>query len=281
MKVWIGTDLEGVAGVVNPEHAARNGREHDKARRWLTGEVNAAIRGCAAAGAQEFVVADGHGTCRNLLVDELDPRARLVSGKWTSLVDSMIGGLDASFDAALLIGYHARAGHWPGVLDHTSWSQTVAEVRINQTPVGEAELNAAYAGYLGVPMVMVSGCDVLEGELKQSIPRLHFAQLKRSITRHTADSLLPLNAQALIERTAEAAVRCKDEIGVFTFGAEIELELTFLNDGYAMLAEMVPTCYRTGRRSIAFRSNSYREIFNAMSAMCGISAVAFFQAADA
>ncbi len=79
MKIWIGTDMEGIAGVVDREHTHRTGREHDRARGWMTDEVNAAVAGCFAGGASAVTVTDGHGTCRNIVPERLDPRARLAS----------------------------------------------------------------------------------------------------------------------------------------------------------------------------------------------------------
>jgi D-amino peptidase len=81
VKIWIGTDMEGIAGVVDREHTARDGREHDRARVWMTDEVNAAVAGCFDGGATAVTVTDGHGTCRNIIPDRLDARARLVNGQ--------------------------------------------------------------------------------------------------------------------------------------------------------------------------------------------------------
>jgi D-amino peptidase len=62
MKVFVMTDLEGATGVAG-DWADFNpgGREHDPARRMLTGDVNAAIQGAYEGGADEVVVLDGHG----------------------------------------------------------------------------------------------------------------------------------------------------------------------------------------------------------------------------
>ena len=45
---------------------------------------------------------------RNILIEELNPSAQLISGSPKPL--SMMQGIDGSFDAAFFIGYHAQAG---------------------------------------------------------------------------------------------------------------------------------------------------------------------------
>lgn len=277
MKIWIGTDIEGVAGVVDREHTARDGREHDRARVWLTDEVNAAVAGAADAGAREFIVADGHGTCRNILPDRLDQRARLCSGQLSSLPPSALQGLDASCEVVFLVGFHARAGLHPGVLDHTSWSQTVSEVRLNGRAVGEAEINAAYAGQLGVPILLLTGDDVLAADARQSMPWVRTAVVKRALGRYQAESLPPALACALIRETAASAMRDRANARPLVMTTPITVELEFHHPMYVELAVMVPGCRQTGPRAAAFSGKDYIEAFGAFTAMCGVTGIAYYQ----
>lgn len=277
MKIWIGTDMEGVAGVVDREHTARDGREHDRARVWLTDEVNATIKGAGEGGATEFVVADGHGTCRNILPDRLDPRARLCSGQLSSLPPSALQGLDASSDAIMLVGFHARAGLHPGVLDHTSWSQTVSEVRLNGQPVGEAEINAAFAGHLGVATLMVTGDDVLAADLQRTMPWVHAVAVKRALGRYQAESLAPSVACERIREAAAAAVRGRASAQRFVVSSPVTVELEFHHPMYVELAVLVPGCRQTGTRCAAFAGGDYLQAFGAFTAMCGTTGIAHYQ----
>jgi D-amino peptidase len=277
VKVWIGTDMEGVAGVVDREHTARDGREHDRARTWLTDEVNAAVAGAAEAGADEFVVADGHGTCRNILPDRLDQRARLCSGQLSSLPPSALQGLDQSCDAVFLVGFHARAGLHPGVLDHTSWSQTVSEVRLGGRPVGEAEINAAYAGQLGVRVLLLTGDDVLAADTRASMPWVRTAVVKRALGRFQAESLPPAVACALIRETAAAALRDHGSAKPFILPVPVIIELEFHHPMYVELAVMVPGCRQTGARTVAYSGGDYQEAFGAFTSMCGVTGIAYYQ----
>lgn len=277
MKIWIGTDMEGVAGVIDREHTARDGREHERARGWMTDEVNAAIAGCFDAGATAVTVTDGHGTCRNLISERLDPRARLVNGQLSSLPPSMVAGLDSTFNAAMLIGYHARAGLHPGVLDHTSWSQTVAEVRLNGRPVGEAELNAAVAGEMGIPTVLVSGDDVLAADLAQSMPQAHAYVTKRAIGRFQADSPHPSVVCAGLREAAKRAAQAVAAIKPYVPSQPVTIELQFHHPMYTDLAAMVPGCRKTGTWSAAFTGDTFMTAFGAFTAMCGVTGIAHYQ----
>jgi D-amino peptidase len=277
VKIWIGTDMEGVAGVVDREHTARDGREHERARGWLTDEVNAAIAGAADGGATAFVVADGHGTCRNILPDRLDPRARLCSGQLSSLPPSALQGLDPSCDASMLVGFHARAGRHPGVLDHTSWSQTVSEVRLNGQPVGEAEINAAYAGHLGIPIILVTGDDVLAADLRHSMPWARTVAVKRALGRFQAESPPPTVACAMIRQAAAEAVSNRAHAQPFVVTVPVTIELEFLHPMYVELAVLVPGCQQTGPRSAAFTGTDYAVAFGAFTAMCGVTGIAYYQ----
>src|SRR3989454_7852192 len=160
MRVYISVDMEGIAGVVHesqtdpttPAFAA----EYARFRRLMTAEANAAVEGALAAGATRVLVNDSHWFMRNLLAEELHQTAELVSGD--PKPRSMMQGIDqqGGFDAALFIGYHARAGTRNAILDHT-YADRIHDVRLNGKPVGELGLNAALAGGRGGPGALVSG----------------------------------------------------------------------------------------------------------------------------
>ena len=274
MKIYIGTDMEGVNGVVTREHTHRDGREHDRARAWLTEEVNAAVGGALDAGATEIVVEDGHGSCRNILPDLLHPRARLITGQVTSLPPSMVHGLDASFDAVMFIGYHARAGTPNANLDHTSWSQTVRHVRVNGQEVGETSIMSAYAGYYGVPTVCVSGDDKLGREMDELQPEVERAIVKQALGRYVCEMLPIEEGRALIREKARRGIERRSEIKPFAFGTPSTLELEFLHPLFADLAALVPTCEQTGVERVAVTSADYLTLFNTFAVMCATSAIA-------
>jgi D-amino peptidase len=132
MKIFISVDIEGVAGITNWEHVRMREPEYEYARRWMTEEVNAAIAGAKDYGAKEYIVTDSHSSMYNLLPDYLDQDALLVRGSPRPLFQ--MEGLDPSFDAVFLIGYHCMAGSPRAVLCHSHLGDIVYEMRINGVP---------------------------------------------------------------------------------------------------------------------------------------------------
>lgn len=147
--------MEGVAGVVDREQTLRDGKEHERARKLMTQEVNAAIEGALEAGAKQVLVNDSHGTMRNIILEELNENAELITGSPKPL--SMMQGIDKTFNAVLFVGYHAMRGTYKGVLEHTYHGNIVSDVFFNSKRYGETGMNAAVAGYFKVPIVLVTG----------------------------------------------------------------------------------------------------------------------------
>src|SRR6201993_4244842 len=163
LKVYISVDMEGIAGVVTADQLGPGGFEYERFRRFMTDEAVAAVRGAQAAGATEVVVSDSHGNGESLLI-ELFPKDVRIVRSWPRHGE-MMAGLDSSFAAALFVGYHASTTNPKGVRAHTISSAHFTRVGLNGTAVTEAELNAAYAGALGVPVVFISGDDVAVSEV--------------------------------------------------------------------------------------------------------------------
>ena len=152
MKVYIMTDMEGVAGIINSaDYASPGSRYYELARELTTLETNAAIEGVLEAGATEILVVDGHGPGA-INPTLLHPEARLLAGRPLGYPS----GCDNSFDAALMVGQHAKSNTDGGHLCHTG-SFAVEDLSINGVSVGEAGCNMLLAAYYNVPMVMLSG----------------------------------------------------------------------------------------------------------------------------
>jgi len=154
-KVFISVDMEGIWGVVHGSQTSSEGRDYGAARRWMAEDVNAVIAGLLEAGATEIVVNDSHGSMRNILAQDLNPKASLISGPPKPL--SMMQGIDGSFDVWIFVGYHARAGTAPAILDHTISGGSIRAIKINGRELPELGINAAIAGYYKVPVIMLSG----------------------------------------------------------------------------------------------------------------------------
>jgi D-amino peptidase len=205
MKVYISCDLDGVCGVVDRDQLFDSASaDYRHACRLLTAEVNAAVTGALSVGATEVVVNDGHYRMRNLIPDELHPRARLIAGRFKP--GFMVEGLDGSFGVALFIGYHAAAGVAEGTLNHTYHAY---ELRLNDLVCSEGTLNAAVAGHYGVPVGLVTGDTATIAALREQLGTgLRGVAVKEGITRLAARHLMSVTeAREAIEQEAAEAVR--------------------------------------------------------------------------
>jgi D-amino peptidase len=210
VKVFLSTDMEGTAGIVDWQQCVGDGPEAAAGRRLLLAEVNAAIEGALAAGATEIVVNDSHGAMRNLPPGELAGQASYISGSHKPLY--MMQGLDASFDAALFVSYHGSVGAAAG-LSHTYNLRAVTEARLDGVVTGEAGINALVAAHYGVPVVLVTGDRCACEETAALIPGVRQAAVKEHVSRLAARSLHPDLACALIRQQAQDAVAAAPSAG--------------------------------------------------------------------
>jgi D-amino peptidase len=232
VKVFISVDMEGVAGIVDwaqclaaPPTVPPNATGDDYAlgRELLVGEVNAAIEGALAAGATDILVNDAHSAMRNLPPDALAGRAGYLSGRFKPLY--MMEGLDASFDAAVFLGYHAAIGT-PGVLSHTYNPRAIAQVRMGGVTTGEAGLNALVAQHFGVPIAVITGDQYVGPEAAPFCPGIASVEVKRSISRYAAEHRHPAVARELIRDGVRAALTGTLTPPALTLPATIEVRFT-------------------------------------------------------
>ena len=273
MRVYISVDMEGVAGVVHEDQTdptdPRHAGEYNRFRRLMTAEVNAAIEGALAAGAEAVLVNDSHWLMRNLLAEELHPAAELLSGG--PKPHSMVEGIDGGFDSALFIGYHARAGAHHAVFDLT-YSSLVHEVRLNGQPAGELAINAALAGTYGVPVALVSGDQALAAEARELLgDAIETVVVKHAVGRFAARSLAPAEACGRIRAGVIASLSRPHE--PFRLASPVRLEVEFALTQMADMAELVPGSVRSGGRTLAYADDDFRELFRAWRAMYNLASV--------
>ncbi|MDP2859411.1 MAG: M55 family metallopeptidase [Bacillota bacterium] len=235
MKVFISADIEGITGVVDAElQTGPAGRDYEKARRLMTQDVNAAISGAFDGGATEVVVSDGHGASanRNILLEELDPRAEAVVGSPKPL--TQMEGIDSTFGLVMLVGYHARMGS-NGILSHTISGGAVANVWINDTLVGETGINSLLAGGFGVPVGLVTGDQCVSAEAKALMPWVDTVIVKHAITRSSARCLSPVRTKELIHAAAVSAVKAtaQGKYKPLVFSTPLTYKLQLINSGLA------------------------------------------------
>jgi D-amino peptidase len=271
MRVYISVDMEGVAGVAHEDQTdpvdPRHAQDYNRMRRLMTAEANAAIEGALAAGARTILVNDSHWLMRNLLAEELHPAAELLSGG--PKLRSMVEGVELGFDAALFVGYHARAGTAHAVIDHT-YTSRVHEARLNGRPAGELAINAALAGTYGVPVAMVSGDQALAAEARELLgPGIETVIVKHAVGRFAARSVAPAEACRRIREGGTAALGRAHRPLVLEppIRLEVEFQLTQMAD----MAELAPGSRRTGGRTVEYVHEDYREVFRAWRALYNLA----------
>jgi D-amino peptidase len=272
MKILIAADMEGITGVVDWDHVTPGHEEYPRFRRLMTGDVNAAIRGAFEAGADEVIVSDGHDGGRNLLIEELDPRVRLNTGSPTPL--AMLQGVDTGVTAAIFVGYHARAGAHPAILNHTWSSKCVANLWLNGEVMGEIGLNAAVCGFFDVPVIMISGDQTACAEATELLGPIETAVVKHATGRMAAECLPPEAAQQAIH---EATVRA---VGYFQAGeaprplrleAPIILDIEFVQSDMADRAALLPGARRPVSKRVEFTADDMPDAYRAFRVAVALS----------
>ena len=270
LKIYISVDMEGISGIVHSDQVSSGTAEYSDGRKWMAQDVNAAVEGALAAGATEVVVNDSHGSMRNLNPDDLHPRAILISGSPKPL--SMMQGIDSSFAACLFIGYHAKAGTENAILDHTISSSVVRSVKVNGIEMPELGLNAAIAGYYGVPVVLVSGdiaaCKQAGDVLGKDIVTVAVKEAQGRL----AAKLIPM-AEARLKLTAgvKEALGKLPRIKPYKLASPYDFELGYHVSAQADMGAMIPGAKRIDARTLAYTAADYIEGFRALRAMINIA----------
>ena len=268
MKVFISVDIEGATGIASFSQCGRADGDHYDypfARRMLTGDVNAAIRGARAAGATEVVVKDAHGNCKNLLVDELEPGTQLISGFYPRN-DYMMDGLDDSFGAAMLVGYHGMAGTLHGMMEH-ALSGGVHRFWMNEELAGEIVVSAAIAGSYGVPTVLVTsdraGCD----EAVQALTGVTTYETKEAFGKYMGRMLHPSETWPAIEAAAKRAVQSAHDTVPYRITGPVTLRAEFRTSEEADYASILPSLSRRDAYTVELTGQALREAHSAMLAV--------------
>jgi D-amino peptidase len=272
MKILIATDMEGVTGVVSWDQVTPGHYEYPRFRKLMTQDVNAAITGAFEGGAVEVIVADGHWFGTNILIEELDPRARLNSS--TSAPFSMMQGIDETIDGVMFVGYHARQGSQNAICDHTWSSKTVADVWLNDIQVGEFGLNGALAGYFGVPVIMVTGDQTACAQTVALLGNMEAAIVKTATGRHSAECLPPQVTAKLIQDAARRAVQKLKRNSVsepFILDTPILVTVDFMTSDMADRAARMPGTERDGNR-VQFSAPDMVVAYMAFRTMTGMAA---------
>lgn len=230
MKVFISVDMEGATGICSREQCRKETTYYSEAKKLLASDVNAAIEGALAGGAEEIIVADMHNGSFNLSPLDMHSEAKLIYGISKGPRFPL---LDNSIDVVFLIAYHARAGTYWGTLEHTMSSASWYRLTVNGNEIGEVGIDAALSGSAGVPVVLVTGDDKVCAEARELLGEIETAVVKEGLGRHRALCLSIEKTKKLIFNAAKKALSLKNKIKPFSFGSPVEVSITYKHTEHA------------------------------------------------
>src|SRR5262245_13748781 len=236
MRIMISADMEGATGVTWKDDVQPGTEQWQRFRRMFTGRVNAAIAGLFDGGATDGLVNEAHASQRNLLLEELDARARMLTGRHKPL--SMMQGIDSGVDGVVFLGYHAGAGV-DGVLSHTYLPNQITGVFLDGVRASEGRLNAALAAEYGVPVLLVTGDDLTCVDAADYAPAAQTVAVKECVSRYAAICLPPRRTAAEIAAAAKAAMAMAGRVEPKSTAHRIEVEFDATHLAHA--AAVVPT----------------------------------------
>jgi D-amino peptidase len=217
--VFIVTDAEGVAGICRQDQTDPKDTE---LRALLTGEINAAVEGFYAGGADEVIVWDGHDGSQTLSTLTIHPRARLLMG-----YPGVLMTLDRHYAAIAFVGQHARANSRGGVLAHSYSSLGIETMLVNDKPVGEIESRAALAGAFNTPVIFLSGDQAAADDLHAIVPEAELAVVKQGIADYACLSLSAPAAQALIRDRAKMAMKKITDVKPYKIAGPVTMQIEY------------------------------------------------------
>ncbi|WP_318200496.1 M55 family metallopeptidase [Streptomyces sp. SCL15-4] len=271
MKILISADMEGATGVTWPADVLPGTPQWERCRAMFTSDVNAAAEGFFDGGAHEVLVNEAHWTMRNLLLERLDERVEMLTGRHKAL--SMVEGVQhGDVDGIAFVGYHAGAG-MGGVLAHTYLANQITGVWLNGVRASEGLLNARVVAEYGVPVVLVTGDDVACEDALGYAPEARKVAVKDHVSRYAAVCRTPARTAAGIRAAAKEAASLAvrhQPLGDGPFTVAVEFDAEHL----AQAATVVPGVARAGERKVAYTSATMYEGIRTFKAVTTIASAA-------
>ncbi|MFE9246504.1 M55 family metallopeptidase [Nocardiopsis sp. NPDC006938] len=265
MKILISADMEGATGVTWPADCEPGTEQWQRCRSLFTSDVNAAIGGLFEGGATEVLVNEAHSTMRNLLLERLDDRATMITGRHKEL--SMVEGVQSGdVDGIVFLGYHCAAGE-DGVLAHTYLPNALTGVWLDGHVASEGYLNAAVVAEYGTPVILVTGDDLACADAARYAPSAPTVAVKDHVSRYAARCRTPARTAADIREAARGAVALAGR-GEAVERSPKTLEVEVDSAQLAQAAAIVPGVTRTAPRRVEYTSPDAYEMIRTFKAVC-------------
>lgn len=256
MKVYISVDIEGITNVTHWDETELHHDAHEAAAKQMTAETLAACRGAIAGGATEIYIKDAHDSARNILTEDMPDEAVLIRG-WTNSPDSMIAGMDGSFDAAIFIGYHSGAYYNGNPLSHTMNTQN-NYIKINGKYAAEFDMNTWVAAHRGVPVVFVSGDQQLCDHARELVPAIGTVGVKGGVGSATFNMSASRACQLIEEGVAAALANIS--ACVIPEPEQYEVEINFKENVKAYRASFYPGVEQVDAKTVRYTAKDAQEM---------------------
>jgi D-amino peptidase len=259
MKIFISADIEGTTGITTWDEANKNSSSYSEFRDQMTEEVAAACRGALNAGATEIVVKDAHATGRNIIHSKLPKEVKLIRG-WSGHPYSMMAGIDDSFDAVLMTGYHSAAYSNKNPLAHTINSSVISYIKINNIMASEFYINSLTSASLNVPVIFIAGDQGICECAKTLIPEIKTYATTVGVGQSTLNSH-PAHSVESIEKAVNSALK-KDmyNSAILKLHEKYSVELSFKEHAKAYKASFYTGVEQVDDKTIIFETEKYFEV---------------------
>jgi D-amino peptidase len=255
MKVFISVDIEGITGVTAWSETELGNNDYIQFAEQMTKETIAACEGAIAMGAKEILIKDAHDSARNIDITKIPKCAKLSRG-WTSTPDSMVAGLDETFDAAIFIGYHSGAGYDGSPLAHTMNTDN-NYMKVNGELASEFVINSYLAANYGVPVVFLSGDKMLCETAKKFNKNIETVAVKEGVGGATISMNPELSCELIREGVKNALKHisaCKIDIP-----EKFEVEVNYKEHNRAKRASYFPGVTQTGPHTVTYTAGNVNE----------------------
>ncbi len=200
MRLFISADIEGVTGVSRWEDTIKKGSTYPYFQQQMTKEVAAACKGAAQAGADFILVKDAHEDGNNLIYSMLPQDVKVISG-WSGHPYCMLEGLDDSFDAVMMIGYHSGAHSNGSPISHTLSPKRIRSITINGDYADEFLIHKYIADMLGVPVILVTG----DGSLMRSVKKVDQRIYRVATCEGFGGAMISIHPELALQKIEDAA----------------------------------------------------------------------------
>ncbi len=257
MKIYISVDLEGICGTTGWDDVTRGKEEYSEFQEQMTAEVCAACEGAFAAGAKEIVIRDAHDTARNLIASKLPENTTLIRG-WSGHPYMMMQEIDSSFDAVLMVGYHAFAGGGGNPLSHTMNSK-IPRFSMNGVISSEFTINSYAAALEKVPVAFIAGDEEICNQAKSLIPSIETTAVKKGV----GDSSINLHPKTATEKIREGVTKAlSGDLARHTLSLpeKFEVTITFGHPKDAYRASFYPGGKLREANEVTFEMTDYFDV---------------------